>query len=440
MTSIDWQRVDLLRLAERFSVRPNSLKRVGKGYKCACICGRHQDSDPSVYLMPNEGRFKCYTLGCEHHGNAANMVMAALGCSYREAVAWLRREGYLLGEHKSYSPASRAALNAYERAVSTQDAFREVLESIAQVFHEHLLALADKHPVRQFVAQRGITEESLRRFRLGWASAPSQYLPALIKRWGEEKLQAVGLLNEQQRPVFFRRLIFPITDAKGLSYLVGRRVEMPGEQATHASESPKYLGLNATAYVARSPWIIRGQSDMTILVEGPIDAIACAQCGASDYANIIALLGLADRSLPLLLHQGALRPRVIVALDQDEAGLQAAQSVAELLRSLGAQVAFLCSADAPDPAQGMYPVIRTPFAWEDPGDFIQLGNAQQTAWLRAALEQARAIFASGGCEDAQLGLSQPMYLAPYIPSAVQSCLSMIQPRSETEIACDGQSP
>jgi DNA primase len=297
-------RVDLVELIGR-SV---ALKRAGSSYQG--LCPFHTEKTPSFYVRPQTGSWHCF--GCGKGGTAFDWLMEREQLEFGEALRQL------------------AALTNVElptrRDPETEDHARR-LQSIlarAQGFYEAALWGGAGTRARDYLARRGLSDETARLFGLGYAPPTGNGLLHYLQRDGysEQELQAAGVIGvteEEGRPYdFFRdRLLFPIRDAQGRTVAFGGRALEDGSQ-------PKYLNSRDTLLFHKQETLFGldlarkaiAAERQVVIVEGYIDAATAHQHG---FRTVVATLGTAvtERHLRLLRRQV---DEIVLALDADAAG------------------------------------------------------------------------------------------------------------------------
>ena len=336
------------------------LKRAGTTWKG--LCPFHAEKTPSFTVSPERESWHCF--GCGEHGDIFTFVMKRDGLDFREA---LNR----LAEKAGVEVSAQGAKEDKHRK-----RLREALEASIAWYREVLRQAKQAEPARQYLAERGFTEETLDRFGVGYA--PDSW-DALIKRlaakgFTPEEMIGAGLASPGQRgrsvDRFRRRIIIPIRDAAGRPVGLGGRI-MPG------AEGPKYLNSPATALFDKSRTLyaidlaknaIR-KEQLAVIVEGYTDVMAAHQAG---FTNVVASMGTA-----LTRGQVDLATRyadsVALAYDVDLAGETATER--GLLDELG-----------PSQSVTKVRVVRIP-AGKDPAELFQ---TDPDAW-RKAVEDAKPV-------------------------------------------------
>jgi DNA primase len=316
-----------------------SLKR--KGAHWAGRCPFHDDHDPSMHVNPVLGIYKCFVCGAG--GDVFKFVMEHEHIGFLEALEQLAKEtGVALPERTAQDPeeASRAA------------AARAALDWAQGVFHRALLASPE---VLAYAHKRGITDEEIEDFRIGFAPDGDRLLSeAPAAGHSLESLEAAGLSTRGEsgrwRDRFRLRLIFPLAD------LSRRAVGFAGRNLRSGrTDIPKYLNSPETEFYRKSHFLYGlgharseiGRSGEVVVVEGYMDWHALWRHGIK---NAVAASGTAfTRDQAKLLARQA--RRVVCFFDGDRAGVAAAERSLPVLLSEGLEVrvADLEGSDAKDP-------------------------------------------------------------------------------------------
>ncbi len=365
-------RVDLVELIGRAV----ELKRVGVYYRG--LCPFHAEKTPSFYVRPQTQSWHCF--GCNKSGTAFDWLMEREHLEFGEALRTLAAlTGVSLPERRDPEAEDQA------RRLYT------ILER-AQTFYSGFLGGASGARAREYLQKRGLSDEALHLFGVGYAPSGNGLLRYLEKDgFSEQELQAAGVIGvteDEGRPYdFFRdRVLFPIRDAQGRTIAFGGR-------ALDDAVDPKYLNSRDTLLfhkqetlfafdLARKP-IARERQ--VVIVEGYMDAAMAHQHG---YRNVVATLGTAitDRHLRLLRRQV---DEIVLALDPDAAG-EAASRRAYLVAEQTLRTGTL-PVVAPSRRQQRYaadsPVSLRVMSLPDGKDPDELIRSDPTAWpalVRAA--------------------------------------------------------
>lgn len=312
-----------------------ALKRSGRGW--TGLCPFHQEKTPSFHVNPERGFFHCF--GCNAGGNAFTFLMRVSGLSFPEAVrALAAKVGVVVPEGRADQGSDRLA---------------EVNGLAADLFARYLNESRRGEQARAYLERRGISPETSRRFRLGYA--PAEEWPEKLRGRGVTvaELARVGLASESRRgpglyPQFRDRLMFPIEDLGGRVIAFGGRAlqDGSGPKYLNSPETPIYRKGHHLYGLAASRDAIRSAKQV-ILVEGYMDAIALAQAGVE---NVAAALGTAVTADQLrLAHRFA--EDIVICFDGDEAGRRAALRVFPICVEevdLWPRAVFLPSGEDPD--------------------------------------------------------------------------------------------
>lgn len=322
-----------------------SLQRKGKNYWG--LCPFHSENTPSFTVTPEKQMFYCF--GCNLGGNIFSFLMKKENLSFVESIKNLaHRYGVSLPE-KELSPREREESRLRRR-------FEEIHEWAASYFHDLLLSLPEGEPGRFYFAKRGVSLETMKSFRLGYASGSWAGLLGYMQEHGVQpyELAEAGLAIEKETPGkdgrqyydrFRNRVLFSILDRRNKPIAFGGRVL--------DDSIPKYLNSPETLFFNKGHHLygmhrahqgIR-EEGFAIMVEGYMDVIALQNAG---FPNTVASLGTAlTQDQAKLLKRYT--QRVVLLYDSDTAGIQAALRGGEILRDAGIRVEVLTLTGAKDP-------------------------------------------------------------------------------------------
>jgi DNA primase len=295
-----------------------SVKLVRRGREFAGLCPFHHEKTPSFYVVDDKNFFHCF--GCGAHGDAIGFAMRAENLDFLEAVEKLAGEAGLAVPQTTPEEREKA---------QRQKTLLETLEAAAS-FYEARLWEPGGRRARDYLQARRLDPDTIRRFRLGWASEDRQALRrALAKDFPEPLLLEAGLIHDlaEGGPFdYFRgRVMFPIGDRAGRVIAFGGRVI---GASGPAGGQPKYLNSPDSPLFEKGR-VLYGWSaaraaavDGTdaIVAEGYMDVIALHRAG---FTSAVAALGtaLTDFQLRELWRLG---PEPILCFDGDAAGQRAA--------------------------------------------------------------------------------------------------------------------
>ncbi|MBN1383970.1 MAG: DNA primase [Elusimicrobia bacterium] len=293
------------------------LTKAGRNFKARCPF--HNEKTPSFMVSTEKQIFHCF--GCNVGGNAISFVMKMEGLTYPEAIKKLAQKcGIEIKEEYSGKDAGQPQ----EREI-----IFKILEETA-VFYQQFF---DRDKIaKNWVKKRGISEDTIKKFRIGYAPASSKTLlnAAIKKGYSRELLQKAGVVSSD-KDFFYNRIIFPIFDITGRVVAFGGRVLDDPPQRT----LPKYINSPETSVYSKSRVlyglnfagkVIRDEGSAVIL-EGYIDVVMCHQFG---FKNTVATLGTAFTQQ----HSSVLKrytDNVVIAYDADNAGRSSALRSCDVL-------------------------------------------------------------------------------------------------------------
>jgi DNA primase len=325
------------------------LKRAGKEFKA--LCPFHQEKTPSFCVVPAKGFYKCF--GCGESGDVFSFLMKYLGLSFNEAVEKLAvREGIEI-------PRSDAR--------PEDDALAPVREAVAFAADFYQRQLRDRRAgerARRYLQERGISDEAVDRFLLGYAPADWRALREAAHQHGmdDELLETAGLVKRSEKvdEPYDRlrdRLIFPTTDVRGRVIAFGGRALGPdakGPKYLNSPETPLYQKGRELYGLAWSKGAIRKES-AALVVEGYMDYVSLAARGVENVAATLGTAMTSEQARTLTRYTG----QILIIYDSDAAGLRATfRSGDEVLRA------------------GGHPMVVTLPPGEDPDSVVRKGGRE----------------------------------------------------------------
>jgi len=318
-----------------------SLKKQGRNF--VGLCPFHQEKTPSFMVSQEKQIFRCF--GCGEGGNVITFVMKREALSFPEAVRMLaEKAGIDIPDDVSHGKSSKS--------IEFEQSYK--INELAKDFYQYML---QKHQMaeeaRLYLSKRGIAQETIEKFRIGYAPLRWDSLLEFLKNKGNSptSLEKLGLVipRTKGKPGYYdrfrNRVVFPVFTAQGKVAGFGGRVL--------DDSVPKYLNSPETAVFNKGNLLyglnravegIRSE-DQVIIVEGYMDVISCHQAGIT---NVVASLGTA-----LTRDQGKLLLRytreVIMAYDADSAGVKATLKGCQILDDLGCRVKVVSIPDGKDP-------------------------------------------------------------------------------------------
>ena len=301
------------------------VKLTRKGSSYFGLCPFHNEKTPSFSVTPGKQMYYCF--GCGAGGNVFNFIMEYENYTFGEALKHLADRAGVELPQIEYSKEVRE--KAQERAE-----LLEINKQAAQYFYYQLRTEKGAQGY-QYLTGRGLSEETMRKFGLGYSDKFGGGLYQFLKSKGysDDRLRESGLFNVDERhgmyDKFWNRVIFPIMDVNNRVIGFGGRVMGDGKPKYLNSPETKIFDKSRNLYglnVARTT-----RRKYLILCEGYMDVISMHQAG---FTNAVASLGTALTSG----HASLLKrytQEVLLLYDSDEAGVRAALRAIPILREAG---------------------------------------------------------------------------------------------------------
>jgi DNA primase len=315
------------------------LRKTGGTYKG--LCPFHQERTPSFIVTPARGTFKCF--GCGEGGDAITFVEKIDNTDFVGAIETLAQRFGVELEYEESSPEADRERKRRERLL-------QLLER-ATVFYERLLWDSEHGAfAREYLASRGLGEDVARTFRLGYApGGPTLTRAAAQQGFTPDELLAAGLGNRRGNDYFNRRLLFPLTDARG---------HVRGFQARKLHDDDplqaKYVNSPEGALFKKGDLLYGldtarqqiAKQDRAVVVEGNTDVIALRQ---ARFEPVVASMGTALTEAQLK-ELNRLTKRLFLCFDADAAGQEATLRGMELAVKQGFDVKIVALPPGTDPA------------------------------------------------------------------------------------------
>lgn len=299
------------------------LTKAGNSFK-AC-CPFHQEKTPSFNVNEEKQFYHCF--GCGVGGDVFSFVMEIEGLGFRETLTLLaEKAGVELQE--GFAVSDRESQNKKKRLY-------DVLELTTKFYEKQLWSGDGVKKVLPYLRDRGLSDEVIKKFRLGYSPDGWNYAQDFLQEKGfdNEIILQTGIIIKNDKGRFYdrfrNRIMFPISDVMGRVIGFTSRV-LPGDDESQAKyintpETPLYHKGNVLYGINHAKQIIK-QNDFVVVVEGNMDVIAAND---SEIENTIAVSGTAMtedhiRTLKRYTNQ------FILFFDADEAGMVAARRSALL--------------------------------------------------------------------------------------------------------------
>ncbi|MGB3206547.1 MAG: DNA primase [Crinalium sp.] len=312
------ERADIVDVVSEYVV----LRKRGKDYQG--LCPFHEEKTPSFTVSPGKQMFYCF--GCQAGGNAIKFLMEVGKRAFGEVVLDLARRYQV--PVQTLEPEQRQEL---QRQLTQREQLYEIL-AVTTSFYQHALRQPQGNLALEYLkSERGLTEETIQSFQLGYAPSGWEILYKYLveqKSFPVQLVEQAGLIVPRKSgggyyDRFRDRLIIPIHDTQGRVIGFGGR--------TLTDEQPKYLNSPETELFDKGRTLFAldkakdaiGKQDQAVVVEGYFDAIALHEAGIN---NVVASLGTAlslNQVKQLLRYTDS--KRIILNFDADAAGTNAAE-------------------------------------------------------------------------------------------------------------------
>ena len=360
-----------------------TLARSGTNWRG--LCPFHSEKSPSFFVSEQFQRYRCF--GCGETGDAFTFLEKYEGLTFPEALQIL---------------ADRAGITLAKEAfgMSAVDEQRVRVLEILDLAREYYHYLLTKHKAgevaRAYLKERGVTQDSVKLFQLGYALDDWDGLMKFLhgkKKYALADLLAAGLVIQSQRQPgrsydrFRGRLMFPLTDARG------RVVGFSGRILQGDQKDAKYINTPETMLYHKAQ-LLFGYSQLyqhirqakeVIVVEGEFDVISSAQAHVN---HVVAVKGSALTDAHAKLLQRTVE-RVILSFDMDAAGVEATKRAIQVVQPYGLELRVLQLPEGEGVAKG----AKDPdeLARTNPAQWREIAKSSISVYefcLRAAVRRA----------------------------------------------------
>jgi DNA primase len=326
-------------VAERTDLRRVGTQLVG-------LCPFHDERSPSFSIDPVKKVYYCF--GCGERGDVFSYVQQTQGLDFVQALEFLADRAHIELERAQDDPEA-------ERREARKQRLLSLLNRAAQFYAAYLWKADESANARQYLAERGLQQDVLERFQVGYAPAAGDKLIQQAAKAGfsAEDLVTAGLARRRGGRVedgFRGRIIFPLTNQRG--HVLGF-----AGRALRPDDKPKYLNTSENKAVgffkgellygmheARAPAMKTGRF---VVVEGYTDVLALHQAGVPECVAIMGT-SLTDRQLEELTKvQGT----VFLALDADNAGKNATSRASRMASERQTDLRVVAMPAGRDPAE-----------------------------------------------------------------------------------------
>ncbi|MBI3306115.1 DNA primase [Candidatus Nomurabacteria bacterium] len=357
-------RIDIVSLVSSYM----KLDKSGKSWKGKCPF--HNEKTPSFFVSPERGSYYCF--GCGASGDIFTFVEEFEGLDFKGALKLLAdRAGVVLEVYSREKQEDK----------SEKEKLCEVMEEATNFFETNL---ESNIQAQEYLKSRGLTEKTIKDFRIGWAILDWRKLYDHLKskNFTDKEIELAGLAKTPSAlgtsPLlrgregggrmydrFRGRIMFPISDPSGRIIAFSGRIlaDDPSTSSGQVVSQAKYLNSPETPIFNKSSVLfgidkakesIR-KNNFSILVEGQMDLVLSHQAG---YRNTVATSGtaLSDSTVSkenVISNLGLVRrlsPNIVLAFDADKAGFNAANRAGRIALSLGMDVKVASLPEGVDPA------------------------------------------------------------------------------------------
>jgi DNA primase len=341
------QQADIVRIVGEYV----KLRKTG-AQNYTGLCPFHKEKTGSFSVNASHGYFYCF--GCHEKGDVFTFVMKLENLSFPEAVrAVAQKAGIPLPKREFTSPEEAREAGLRRQLIDIHEA--------ATQYFEAALKSSEAARAREYMTGRGITPETVAKFRIGYAPDDFNHMRnALGQHFGEDVLRASGLFSAKEQADgsagqmyarFRKRITFPIANEQGKTIaFTARALDSKDEKGRdiakylNSPETPLYTKGQVLFNLDKAKTDMRAH-DFALLVEGQMDAISVFMAG---IRNVIATSGTAFTEAQVRL-LSRFTKRVVVNFDPDTAGANAAEKSIAMLTEEGFEVKIVSLDGGLDP-------------------------------------------------------------------------------------------
>jgi DNA primase len=408
---------DAVDMIELVSAR-TELRRAGPS-SYEGLCPFHDERTPSFGIDPTKKVYYCF--GCQASGDIFTFVQETEGLDFKGALELLAERYGIELQREAEDPRAAERRQRRERLLA-------LLTRTAAYYERYLWDSTEAARAREYLEGRGLREETLREFRVGYAPSAWDSVLLASRRGGfsESELRAVGLAQRSQEngrlyDRFRARIMFPLADIRGRVLGFGARAMREEQEGGGDARGPKYLNTSDNdvyhkglhlygADLARSAAARAGE---VILCEGYTDVIALRQAG---LPNAVGLMGTALTG-EQVAELARMAQTVLLALDADSAGQEAMLRAARLAAGRNLELRVVTLPGGKDPAE---------LVQREGPDAVKAAVAQSVPFVRFRVERVLAAgdHSSPEGRDRMIDELRPVF-ATLAPSAMRMELTRL---------------
>jgi DNA primase len=323
------------------------LRRVGTRF--VGLCPFHDERTPSFSVNADQGLYHCF--GCGVGGDAIGFVQETEALAFGEAVELLAERYNVELKREREDPAEEERRRRRGRLLA-------LLERTTAFYEKYLRDSDDAAVARDYLAGRGLSEDTLRAYRVGWSPTGWDKLLTGAQRDGFsfDELVAAGLVQPKRSGKggvdrFRERIMFPLADARGRVLGFGARTLRPDEPAKYINTSENEIyHKGRQLFGIDKARVAAAKSRRVVVVEGYTDVLALHQAGV---AETVAIMGtaLTEHQLAELARAAGAEGVVYLALDADSSGQQAMLRAAALAEQRDVELRVVQMPEGVDPAE-----------------------------------------------------------------------------------------
>jgi DNA primase len=368
-------------------------------------CPFHEERTGSFHVRPEEKHYHCF--GCQASGDPFTFVMETEGLDFVGAMESLAERFGVTLEVADEDPMAKAHRERRERLL-------KLLDRAAAYYARYLWEAAEADEARAYLADRGLEEQTLRDYRVGYAPSAWDRLLLVARQAGfsEDELLATGLAQrskQQQGSIYDRfrgRIMFPLAEARG-------RVVGFGARAMRENQPPKYLNTSEGEVFHKGSQLFgidlarraASRAGEIVLAEGYTDVLALHQAGIENAVGIMGTSFTDEQAREL----DRVARRLVLALDADGAGQEAMLRAARVAEGRSLELRVVALPAGLDPAD---------LVQQEGVDAMRARIARSVPFVEFHVERVLARAETGTAEGKDRALSELRPILGPLPASV----------------------